>query len=219
MGSVEKAKARSKSATGQVLYRATSSSEPMPLSKEKIREIVSAAEKKRAVLEDNDLRRAAVLIPLYIESEQTHMLLTKRSDRVEHHKGQISFPGGMCDPTDETFLATALRETYEEIGIKPEDVEVLGTLDDARTSTGFLITPFVGLIPYPYPLKLSLDEVAEVIHVPLSFLLDLTNFKEERIEKDGTVYHIFSCSYKEHWIWGATAKIIKRFVELLSKGL
>ena len=92
-----------------------------------------------------------------------------------HHKGQISFPGGACEPEDTGLLATALRETEEEIGVPLETVEVLGALDDFPTITSFVVTPFVGVIPYPFAYVLNEDEVDSVIEVPISFLLDPDN--------------------------------------------
>src|SRR5262249_58054340 len=96
------------------------------------------------------LVRAAVLIPLYEVGGQVHVLLTRRTDKGDQHKGQVSFPGGRCDETDADALDTALREAYEEVGLRREDVEILGALDDMLTSTGFVVTPYVGVIPHPY---------------------------------------------------------------------
>src|SRR5437016_14087723 len=118
----------------------------------------------RREIERPGMRRAAVLLPLYRLEDEYFVLLTRRSEQVAHHKGQISCPGGAIDAEDADALAAALRETEEEVGIAPEDVQILGALDDLEaTVSGFLITPFVGLIPYPYPLRLNPCEIAELV--------------------------------------------------------
>ncbi len=169
------------------------------------------------VADARDATRAAVLVPLYNTHTASYLLLTKRTETVEHHKGQISLPGGVVDKSDKDFLGTALRETYEEVGIREQDIEVLGALDDTFTVTGFLITPFVGFIPHPYDIKPNKDEVDEVLHVPVGFFMDPKNSKEEPFVRNGSTYIICSYSYKDIWIWGATARIIKHFVELLAE--
>ncbi len=112
----------------------------------------------KKTLTDKKLKPAAVLVPLFYDGNEFHILLTRRSENVPHHKGQISFPGGQPHKKDSDLLQTALRESWEEIGLKPEDVQVIGELDDTPTLTsGFIITPFVGIIPYPYSFKLNLQ--------------------------------------------------------------
>jgi 8-oxo-dGTP pyrophosphatase MutT (NUDIX family) len=101
---------------------------------------------------DPSRRQAAVLLPLFKNATDYHLVFTKRTETLTHHKGQVSFPGGSFEPSDGDLLTTALRESYEEVGIRPEHVSILGRLDDLSTfSTSFTISPFVGLIPYPYP--------------------------------------------------------------------
>jgi len=109
---------------------------------------------------DSALVLAAVMVLIYLKDGLYCILLNKRTDLVEHHKGEMSFPGGRKDEEDRTLLETALRETHEEMGVRPQDVEVLGRLNDTPTSSGFLITPFVGTIPYPYEFSPSDEEVA-----------------------------------------------------------
>ena len=123
-----------------------------------IRLILSENPKKTIV--DPSLTPAAVMLLLYPKDGEFCVLLNKRSDHVEHHKGEISFPGGRKDEADETLLHTALRETYEEMGIRPEDVEVLGEVDDMPTSSQFLISTTVATIPYPYLFKPNKQEIA-----------------------------------------------------------
>ncbi len=147
------------------------------------------------------------------------VLLNKRTDRVEHHKGEISFPGGARDPEDVTILDTALRETEEEMGIKREDVEVICQLDQVSTRSGFAITPFVGTIPPSYPFSESNIEVAEILEIPLAELLDPVNRREQSSIRDGGLSIDYSYAYEEHLVWGATARILTQFLGLVTPGL
>ncbi len=182
---------------------------------EQIQKILAG--RKRIPIDDNRLKRAAVLIPLFKKGGEYHLLLTRRTDKVPLHKGQISFPGGRRDPADPDSLATALREAWEEMGIEAKDVRTLGELDDICTVTDFCVAPFVGLIPYPYPFRVNPHEIEEVIEVPLSTLLDPANFREEWQERNGQPRWAFFYQYGRHNIWGATARIIKQFLELMPK--
>ncbi len=182
--------------------------------KEKIKEILSQREKKP--LPDKGLTRAAVLIPLYQKEGEYYILLTKRTERVEVHKGQLSFPGGTWDENDADLRATALRESFEEIGLRAQDIEILGELDDAPTITSnFAVTPFVAVIPHPYQFKISQREVEELVEVPLSALLDRNNFSEELLQRRGQTIVSYNYRYKNHVIWGATGRIIKGFLDLI----
>jgi 8-oxo-dGTP pyrophosphatase MutT (NUDIX family) len=182
--------------------------------KEKIKEILSQREKES--LPDKGLRRAAVLIPLYKKEGEYYVLLTKRTERVEVHKGQISFPGGTWDEHDADLRATAIRESFEEIGLRAQDIEILGELDDAPTITSnFAVTPFVAVIPHPYRFKISQREVEELVEVPLSVLLDRNNFSEELLQRGGQTIVSYNYRYKNHVIWGATGRILKEFLKLI----
>jgi len=130
-----------------------------------IRKILSTRE--RRAIEHLPLARAAVLVPLFNKEGNCHIVFTKRSDNVRYHKGEISFPGGVFEEKDGELQRTALREAFEEIGLKENDVQIIGTLDDIITVTQFIVTPFVGIFPYPYLFKLSPIEIAELIEVPL----------------------------------------------------
>ena len=186
--------------------------------KEIIRRVLSQHEKKRII--DLNAVPSAVLIAIFEKNGEDHILFTKRTETVEHHKGQISFPGGRRDIEDETLLQTALRESYEEVGIRPEDVEVLGDLDDEKTHvSNYVISPYVGFIPYPYPFRASPDEVEGLLEIPISALIDRANFREE-IQRSGEKrYRAYFYYYGDDVIWGATSRILKRFFNLVCAGI
>lgn len=156
---------------------------------------------------------ASVLVLLFPKDGEYHMLFTRRTDRVKHHKGEISFPGGARDDEDPTPLATALREAQEEVGVDPEDVEVLGPLDQVRTRYGYQVTPFVGDIPYPYHFVPREEEVAYVLEVPISTLV-ASEDKSGTVDVEGQRYHMVTYRYGDNVIWGATAKMVERFLDL-----
>ncbi len=161
-------------------------------------------------------RRAAVLVPLYERNGEVFVLLTRRTETVEHHKGQISFPGGAADP-EEKLERTALRETFEEMGIVPDDVQLLGRLPDVEvTVSRFRVAPFVGVIPHPYRLQPSADEIEEVISVPLALFRDPASLRVEVWERDGRPYEVYFYDSGGYAIWGATARIIKHLIDLLN---
>jgi 8-oxo-dGTP pyrophosphatase MutT (NUDIX family) len=166
-----------------------------------IREKLAHREKYSLTLDN--LTPAGVLMPLFIQDGSLHILFTKRTEKVDHHKGQISFPGGVFQAQDRNVLITALREAEEEIGLKEKDVEVLGELDDTATITQFRITPFVGVFPYPYPFKLNSREVDRLILAPVSLLKDRPN--------QGPIFEV-----QEDVIWGATARILKEFLDIIN---
>jgi len=181
----------------------------------KIKDILACREK--VCIDQPGLIRAAVLIPLFMKNGEYHVLLTRRTERVSHHKGQISFPGGRQDH-GEDLLATALREAKEEMGIEEKDVRILGELDDICTfASDFCIAPFVGLIPYPYPFKINRNEIEEIIEVPLSVFLDETKFREELGSRNGEPVPVYFYQHHEHTIWGATARILKQLMDLIPK--
>ena len=182
--------------------------------KEKIRQALSQRGKKLCQAEG--LTRAAVLIPMYHKAGGWYLILTKRTETMEYHKGQISFPGGTQHEEDASPKDTALRESWEEIGLDPADVEILGELDDTATyTTRFLVSPFVGVIPYPYDFRANPEEVEEVISVPLDVLLDKRNFREEMQWIDGQFVSQYFYRYGDKVIWGATARMLKQFLEII----
>ena len=181
---------------------------------DQIRKMLSS--RKRKVIEHPPFSHAAVLVPLFKKGGDCHLLFTKRSDQVKYHKGEISFPGGVVDEEDKELINTALREAFEEIGLKESDVQIIGVLDDIVTITEFIVTPIVGLFPYPYPFKVSEVEIAELIEVPLAFLLDEDCFSEREISRGGQREIVYAYQYGEHIIWGATARILKQFLDLIT---
>lgn len=179
--------------------------------KERIRRALNMRERRRFA--DASGIPAAVLIPIFTRGGQDHILFTKRTETVDAHKGQISFPGGRQEP-GEDLLQTALREAHEEIGLAPSAVEVLGELDQELTFvTNFIISPFVGHIPYPYVFTINRREVQSLIEVPVSALLDKNNYREEIETSGDKQYRAYYFYYQNEVIWGATGRILKRFFD------
>jgi len=168
------------------------------------------SQRKRDIITDANLTHSAVLIPLFIKDGEYHIVFIRRSRQVRDHKGEISFPGGLCEKCDEGPEKTALREAFEEIGIHSHDVEILGILDDIRTvSTRYRVTPVAGSIPYPYSFIINTREVDETMEIPLSQLLCEGNGNKESITRDGVTYTGSVYRYKQNVICGATAMILK----------
>ena len=166
------------------------------------------------------LKASAVLLLLYQKDGEYCVLFNKRTEEVEFNKGELCFPGGAKDPEDPDLTATALRETYEEMGIRPADVTILGELDDSTTRSGFVIHPLVGTIPYPYDFNPSSIEVAEVLEVPIPTLFDGRNIREEaRVQPDGQLVRVRSYAYGPHLIYGATARILDQLLDLLERSV
>ncbi len=163
------------------------------------------------------LPEAAVLIALYSAHDDLHVILTKRTDKVEHHKGEISFPGGARDLTDADLGFTALRESEEEIGLMPDDVRLIGRVDDIVTTSGFHVSAFVGEIDpacSPYAWRLQATEVAEVLEVPLRHLLDPGSLVEVPRQRNGRLLLMEAYRFHEHMIWGATARMLRNFMDV-----
>ena len=163
------------------------------------------------------LRDAAVLVPVVDHGDDAAMLLTKRTERMRSHSGQIAFPGGAIDPTDATPEAAALRETNEEIGLELEDVEIVGRMPDYVTGSGYRIAPVLGIVQSGYLVTINEDEVDDVFEVPLSFLMDPANHRREsRIWQEKERFY-YTMPYGERFIWGVTAGIIHALYERLYK--
>ena len=172
--------------------------------------------RQRRVIEHPPFSHAAVLVPLFKKGEECHLLFTKRTNQVKYHKGEISFPGGVFDEEDSELERTALREAHEEIGLKESDVQIIGVLDDIVTITEFIVTPIVGLFSYPYRFKVSEVEIAELIEVPLASLHDEDCFSEREIIRGGRKEVVYAYQFGKHIIWGATARILKQFLDLVT---
>lgn len=158
---------------------------------------------------------AAVLVPVVERESVLSVLLTRRTDHLHHHPGQISFPGGRVEAGDLSPIETALRETEEEIGLPAARVELIGTLPEYRTGTGFSVSPVVGLIRAPYELRLDSFEVAEAFEVPLDFLIDPANHQRHRMEYQGRMREYYAMPYQDYFIWGATAGMLVSLSRLL----
>lgn len=163
---------------------------------------------------DSKVRCAAVLVPLAPVDGEWHLLYTRRTDRVESHKGQVSFPGGACDEGETTPEQTALREAHEEVGILPQDVRVLGRLTNMITITHFRVTPVVGVVPWPYVFRVGSEEVARVFTIPLAWLAEPRNrweFPFPERKRALIAYH----PYDGELLWGATARMTVDFLNIL----
>jgi 8-oxo-dGTP pyrophosphatase MutT (NUDIX family) len=159
-------------------------------------------------------RPAAVLIPLTHTDGEWHILFTRRADTVEHHKGQVSFPGGAADPDDHSPVDTALREAEEEIGLRRRDVRILGRLGEMLTVTNFIVTPIVGVFPWPYTFKVHTVEVGRVFTMPLPWLADRNNWLEF-VRKETGRSLIAYLPYDGELLWGATARMTVEFLRAI----
>ncbi len=159
--------------------------------------------------------RAAVLMPIFERNHEYVFLLTQRTQQVETHKGQISFPGGVRESEDEPLVETALRETWEEIGLSTDRVQVIGEFDEYPSVTGLIVTPFAGWIEAPFELSPNPDEVEEVLYVPLSLFRDETRLRIERRMRQKEAVDIYFYEFEGREIWGLTARIIRYFIRLI----
>jgi len=157
---------------------------------------------------------AAVLVPLFLEGGEYQILFTKRTEQLNHHRGEISFPGGVCHPEDGSARETALRETWEEVGIRPEDVDVLGELDDCYSVHNYLVTPVVGIFPAACTLQVNPAEIERLITAPLAHFLRPEVFRVEDWSWRGRIHPVYFYTYQGDEIWGLTAAILKQFLDL-----
>jgi len=180
---------------------------------EEIRDALAAHLSRQLPLEG--LTPAAVLLPLLLKDGEPHLLFTRRADTLSHHRGEISFPGGVAEPADAGLQQTALRETHEELGIEPADVQLLGQLDDFVSIHGYRVTPFAGRVPWPYRLQVQASEIAEVLEVPLAHLRNPAIHRQEDWSHKGRVWPIHFYRWQRRDIWGLTAAILRQFLQRL----
>ena len=173
---------------------------------------------QRRSIGTSTLTRSAVLVPIVERGNGLELLFTKRSETVEHHKGQISFPGGATDALDFSPADTALRETFEEIGLERSAITIIGVMDDLQTPSGFVVTPVVGLIEHLPPLTINAEEVAQLIFIPLEKFFDDSLRHSDIRERDGVKIEVYTYKVWEEPVWGATAFFVKQFVSLLKDG-
>ena len=195
------------------------------LSAEHIQEKLAAARDRppnnRFPLEmlPNKQESAAVLIPLLQKNDKWHVLFIRRTKKSnDRHSGQVAFPGGRCGPEDGSIEAAALRETREEIGVLPQDVNILGRLPDLITITNYRITPVVGMIPWPYQLQLETEEVSRAFCIPLAWLADPDNrdTRPHLLPDNSKLPLIYFKKYDQETLWGASACMMVDFLELIS---
>jgi 8-oxo-dGTP pyrophosphatase MutT (NUDIX family) len=173
-------------------------------------------------LTERAVRRAAVLVPLVRRPEGLAVLLTRRTDHLNDHAGQVSFPGGRTDPEDADAVATALREAREEVGLAADEVEVIGVLPTYTTVTAYEVTPVIGLLDPPRALALDAFEVAEVFEVPLAFLMDPAHHRRHAVEVDGLARQFISMPWGQdlrgepYFVWGATAAMLRNLYRFLA---
>ncbi len=162
------------------------------------------------------MRPAAVLVTLFSKGGRDHLLFTRRTEHLPHHRGEISFPGGGQDPEDADLLQTALRESDEELGIRPEDVQLFGRLDDVISIHGYRVTPFVGEIAYPYRFEVNRHEIDAVLELPLEDFFDPQVYRVEDWSWEGRLHPVRFYSVLGEEVWGMTAEIVHRFLALLA---
>ncbi len=173
------------------------------------------SQRQRYVMQRESLTSSAVLVPIVKKPAGLELLFTKRTETVEHHKGQISFPGGAADKTDASPADTALRESSEEIGLDRSAVSILGMMDDLQTPSGFIVTPVVGFIEQLPPLRVNTDEVAEVIFIPMELFFDDNKRHSKIVELNGTKREVYFFDVWKEPVWGATAFFVKQLIDVV----
>jgi 8-oxo-dGTP pyrophosphatase MutT (NUDIX family) len=188
--------------------------------KRDLKTILAHRKPNRVEVNTDDYTQASVLIPLFVKDGRYWILFMRRTNIVEHHKGEVSFPGGAVDEDDCSLEYTAKRETLEEIGVREEDIEILGQLDDMTTITSrFIVHPFVGVVPFPYAFTINRREVEHLIEIPLQFFLDYSEPQPVTMNYGGEVFDTPAFMYKGEIIWGATERILVDFIYLIRSGM
>jgi 8-oxo-dGTP pyrophosphatase MutT (NUDIX family) len=178
-----------------------------------VRALLEVREPRPLGGEEKGRRRAGVLAPLFVREEKLWILFTRRTEQVEHHRGQISFPGGAQEPGDITLWDTALRESEEEIGLAPKDAILLGSLSPIVTVTNFYVEPYVAAIPQPYVFRPEEAEIAELLEVPVAALMDPASLEKKPLP--GREEPVLFYRYGEQVIWGATARMLEELLNAL----
>jgi 8-oxo-dGTP pyrophosphatase MutT (NUDIX family) len=163
-------------------------------------------------------RPAAVLIPLLVRDECYHLLFTRRTGDLPEHSGQVAFPGGQAEHDDASPEGTALREAHEEIGMQPQGVRILGRLNRIQTISNYLVTPVVGIIPWPYPIRIASHEVSRVFTIPLHWLADPANYEIRQRDLPAPyapVPVIYFNHYQDELLWGISAQITLDLIKAL----
>lgn len=169
------------------------------------------------LLPGGKLREAAVLVPIVARPEGLTVMFTRRTDHLDHHPGQISFPGGRIEPEDTSAEAAALREAEEEVGLQPVQVRIIGRLDQYIVRTGFSVMPVVGIVDPAYTIAPDDFEVAEVFEVPLTFLMDPANHRRDWRMFKGARREFYAMQYGDYYIWGATAGMLVNLYDVLAR--
>ena len=169
------------------------------------------------LFEGRETAAAAVLVPLVMRADALHVLLTRRTDHLRDHAGQISFPGGRAEAEDADAAATALREAHEEVGLEAEHAEVIGTMPPYSTVTGFVVTPVVALVQPSMQLTLDAFEVAEAFEVPLPYLMNPAHHQRHTFSFDGGERQFLSMPWNGYFIWGATASMLRNLYHFLAR--
>lgn len=165
--------------------------------------------KRVSHLQNDSLRKASVLIGFVERQNGLNIIFTKRAKHLKHHPGQVSFPGGKFEVEDETLSNTALRETYEEIGISNQKISIFGQMPELITISRFSVTPFLAFIDSGYQTRIDANEVDEVFEVPASVVLDRKQLRSQQFQVANYSHRVFGLSYQNHFIWGMTAQIIQ----------
>jgi 8-oxo-dGTP pyrophosphatase MutT (NUDIX family) len=186
--------------------------------KAELKERLSKRNKLKKV--NPDFMPSAVFILLMNKDNEVHVFLTKRTDKVRTHKGQVSFPGGAREESDKTMLETALRETYEETGIRSEDIEFLGEFDEYLSISSYHVSTFVGSVKYPYVFDININthEIAEYFEAPISLFYDKKYDRVEQYREGNKELEVYYYSYKQFTIWGLTAKMLTEFASEIIAG-
>ncbi len=164
---------------------------------------------------NSQYKPSAVLIPVVQREDGLYILLTKRNENLKNHPGQVCFPGGKVDSTDESPAATAIRECFEELGIKDNKIKIWGMLEPMKVPTGYFLIPVIGELQSDYTLNLHLDEVETAFEVPFAHFMDIENYLARRIFYRGRNHRFFEIKHHQHYIWGATAKILRKISKIV----